>query len=79
MQDLISRQAAIDVCNNAIDLWHGQLGEGIVIAVKKKIEELPSAQPEMIREIRKWINSSNRGNADYFIVEKIEEIINKYE
>ena len=44
--DCISRKAAIDVCNYAIDLWHGQLGEGIVIAVKKKIEELPSAQPE---------------------------------
>lgn len=41
----VNRQAAIDVCNNAIDLWHGQLGEGIVIAVKKKIEELPPAQP----------------------------------
>ena len=47
MSDLISRQAAIDVCDNAIDLWHGQLGEGIVIAVKKKIEELPSAHPEI--------------------------------
>lgn len=46
VKDCIGRQAAIDVCNNAIDLWHGQLGEGIVIAVKKKIEELPSAQPE---------------------------------
>lgn len=45
--DLISRQAAIDVCDNAIDLWHGQLGEGIVIAVKKKIEELLPAQPEI--------------------------------
>ena len=45
MDDLISRQAAIDVCNKAIDLWQGQLGEGIVIAVRKKIEELPSAQP----------------------------------
>ena len=77
--DCVDRQAAIDICNNAIDLWHGQLGEGIVIAVKKKIEELPSAQPEMIREIRKWINSGNRGSADYFIVEKIEELINKYE
>lgn len=42
----------------------------------------PSAQPEqtkMIKEIRKWINSGNRGSADYFIVDKIEEIINKYE
>ena len=45
--DLISRQDAIDVCDNAIDLWHGQLGEGIVIAVKKKIEELLPAQPEI--------------------------------
>ena len=47
MSDLISRQDAIDVCDNAIDLWHGQLGEGIVIAVKKKIEELLPAQPEI--------------------------------
>ena len=46
------------------------------------IKKLPSAQPEqseMIKDIRKWINSGNRGNADYFIVDKIEEIINKYE
>ena len=47
--------------------------------VATNIKALPTAQPEMIREIRKWINSGNRGNADYFIVEKIEEIINKYE
>lgn len=43
---------------------------------------LSSAQPEqtkMIKEIRKWINSGNRGSADYFIVDKIEEIINNYE
>lgn len=45
-------------------------------------EKLPSVQPkqnEMIKEIRKWINSGNRGNADYFIVDRIEEIINAYE
>ena len=52
VNDCISRQAAIDVCNKAIDLWQGQLGEGIVIAVRKKIEELPSAQPE--RKTGKW-------------------------
>ena len=50
--DTISRAAAIGVCDSAIDLWHGQLGEGIVIAVKKKIEELPSAQPEQSSEIQ---------------------------
>ena len=64
--DLISRQAAVDAMGKAE--W-----------AKERLRELPSAQPEMIREIRKWINSGNRGNADYFIVEKIEEIINKYE
>jgi hypothetical protein len=46
------------------------------------VEQLPSAQPkqnEMIKEIRRWINSGNRGNADYFIVDRIEGIINAYE
>lgn len=46
------------------------------------VERLPSVQPkqnEMIKEIRKWINSGNRGIADYFIVDRIEEIINSYE
>lgn len=57
MNDLISRQAAMDVCDNAIDLWHGQLGEGIVIAVKKKIEELPSAEPK--RNKGEWMMHSD--------------------
>ena len=49
MDDLISRQAAIDICANAIDLWRGQLGEGALIAVRDKIKQLTSAQPEIIR------------------------------
>lgn len=48
MDDYISRQAAIDICANAIDLWHGQLGEGALIAVRDKIKELPPAQPEIV-------------------------------
>ena len=80
MDDLISRQAAIrwvkTECNPygkpTLDFESGK-------KVIEHLEQMPSAQPEMIREIRKWINSSNRGNADYFIVDKIEEIINKYE
>ena len=43
-EDVISRQAAIDICANAIDLWHGQLGEGALVAVQDKISGLPSAQ-----------------------------------
>ena len=49
MSDLISRQAAIDVCDNAIDLWHGQLGEGIVIAVKKKTCEYIPKVGQLVR------------------------------
>ena len=52
------------------------------LTVWKYLHQLPSAQSEqtkMIKEIREWINSGNRGSADYFIVDKIEEIINKYE
>ena len=72
--ELIRRKAAIEALKEAFN-------PSITNFVKAKlaIENLPSAQPEMIREIRKWINSGNRGNADYFIVDKIEEIINKYE
>lgn len=54
---------------------------GVAEAYDMAIEAL-SAEPEqteMIKEIRKWINSVNRGSADYFIVDKIEEIINKHE
>ena len=30
-----------------------------------------------IDKITEWINTPNRGNSDYFIVDKIEEIINE--
>lgn len=83
--DLISRQAAKDIFT---ELY----GISAIGSVFDKYEwadicettanELPPIQPkqnEMIKEIRKWINSGNRGSADYFIVDKIEEIINKYE
>lgn len=75
--DLIRREGAIDAifktCRRTCSLSH---------ALEKRFEQLPSVQSEqtkMIKEIRKWINSKNRGSADYFIVDKIEEIINKYE
>lgn len=57
-------------------------GLGLIESYISDMKELPPAQPaqaEIIKDIRKWINSGNRGNADYFIVDKIEEIINKYE
>lgn len=82
MSDLIDRQAAIKAIEDLQDCYNGfsdTYDKACIIGV---LEELPSAQPEqtvMIKEIREWINSGNRGNADYFIVDKIEEIINKYE
>ena len=44
--DLISRQQALDICNAAIDLWHGQIGEGALVAVRDKIAELTPAEPQ---------------------------------
>ena len=35
-------------------------------------------QESVIDKIEKEINSPNRGSCDYFIVDRIEEIINKY-
>lgn len=45
MTDLISRQAAISICDNAIDLWNGQLGTGALVAVRDAIMALPSERP----------------------------------
>lgn len=53
MDDLISRQAAIDICENAIDLWRGQLGCGVMIAIKNRIVKLPSVE----RPTGRWIRT----------------------
>lgn len=43
--DTISRQGAIDICNNVIDMWQGQLGEGALVAIKNAINNLTSVHP----------------------------------
>ena len=62
MDDLISRQAAID----AVDIKN--LHRGIVDALQNILSELPSAQPEL-----RWIPCSERlpdhpENDDYYLV-----------
>ena len=89
MADLIDRQMAIDaLCksecgwNNAECRHKDDTDFCVTCDNVKIIKSLPSIHSEqvaMIKEIRRWINSGSRGNADYFIVDKIEEIINKYE
>ena len=83
--DCISRQAALDAIR-PLQTYKLFAGDDMILVDKADVQTelmmLPSAQSaqsEMIKDIRKWINSGNRGNADYFIVDKIEEIINKYE
>jgi len=85
MDKLISQQAAIDALRK-MQTYKLFSGDDMILVDKAEAQTelmmLPSAQPEqtkMIKEIRKWINSGNRGSADYFIVDKIEEIINAYE
>ena len=52
--ELISRQQAIDICDQAIDLLKGQFGAGALVAIKESIEKLPPAQPERIKG--HWVN-----------------------
>lgn len=46
------------------------------LALKMAIKALE--QEPILDKIEKEINSPNRGTCDYFIVDRIEEIINKY-
>ena len=83
--DCVSRQAAIDEIHEDAEWLASQGSDWQVERMERDksiLMSLPSVQPEqtkMIKEIREWINSGNRGSADYFIVDKIEEILNKYE
>lgn len=43
-----------------------------------KNEGINEGKSDLSNEIMHWINSKNRGSADYFIVDKIEEICKKY-
>ena len=47
--DTISRKAAIEICDHAIDLLKGQFGAGALVAIKESIDELPPTQPERIK------------------------------
>lgn len=48
MDDLISRQAAIEAISASKMVYGGTWGKGLSMAVEK-LRELPSAQPEIIR------------------------------
>jgi hypothetical protein len=54
MADLIDRQAAVSICDNAIDLWNGQLGVGALVAVRDAIKVLPSAERH-----GKWLHKNS--------------------
>lgn len=86
MDDLISRKAAIDAIEHRLAepayLHRGEdwyVGMNCAEFELYALQSVQTEQTKMIKEIREWINSGNRGNADYFIVDKIEGIINRYE
>lgn len=78
-KDLISRQQAIEEVKELFSIGDCYCDEYAIVGMLNTMPSVQSEQVVMIKEIRKWINSKNRGNADYFIVDKIEEIINGYE
>lgn len=63
--------------------WDSVNHEGGREYFEKSLEVLDMAmkaleQEDVIGKIEEEINSPNRGTCDYFIVDRIEEIINKY-
>ena len=55
MDDLISRQAAIDAAIEATKKWDGLYPQGLNCEIQEAVNALPSAQPE-----QRWIPCSER-------------------
>ena len=55
MNDLISRQAAIDAAIEATKKWDGLYPQGLNCEIQEAVNALPSAQPE-----QRWIPCSER-------------------
>ena len=54
----VRKAAVLDICNSAIDLWSGQLGEGALIAVRNAVMDLPPADAVPVTWIEgeiKWL------------------------
>lgn len=68
----MTREEAIALIKRNADGYYPQMTEALNMAIKA-LEQEP-----IIDEIMAEINTPNRGSCDYYIVDRIEEIINKY-
>lgn len=83
-KDAISRQAALShkVYTETEEGWSGYTVDADIIenlppvTLAEKVGQWIDA--EVLDKIKAEINSPNRGTCDYFIVDRIEEIIDKY-
>lgn len=61
-----------------VNSWWGSFAkdykEALQIAIKALEQNVKLK--EAIEQMDKWVHSGNRGNCDYFIVDRVEEIIN---
>ena len=79
----MTNEEALEILNGNKDVWR-ELGYESIrefnkdwdIAFNMAIKALE--QQPVIDKIEEEIKSPNRGTCDYFIVDRIEEIINKY-
>ena len=62
---------------NQVGIYCSYCGKWLKWADKDE-QNLRMKQDSVLDKIEEEINSSNRGTCDYFIVDRIEEIINKY-
>ena len=83
----MTREERLDcLCRLRSDISYMDFSIDIEVSLERKrqyrqaLSEVIKAleQEAIINKIEEEINSPNRGTCDYFIVDRIEEIINKY-
>ena len=85
--DLISRDALKAKCIRCSSEWCSKENRycktcSSAIVTREMIDNAPTVErpkTDILEQIIAEINSSNRGTCDYYIVDRIEEIINEYQ
>lgn len=83
INEIINRLEALEEHCLEMHDWRGQ---SVAVEAQEIVQEVANeygneykkGKSDLSAEIMKYINSSNRNTADYFIVDQIEELCNKY-
>ena len=74
----MANKEAINIISQLMLVKSGGNQKGIIKATRKLGQEEINLLKCVLDKIEEEINSPNRGTCDYYIVDRIEEIISKY-